>query len=71
MTLAPLQSLIFVQPVEPMISLTAAHVVGGALTLATIVVLTLRTYQVLAPQAAAADSAAANALASSPRKAAV
>jgi heme a synthase len=71
MTLAPLQSLIFVQPVEPMISLTAAHVVVGALTLATIVVLTLRTYQVLPPQAAATDSTSANALASSPRKAAV
>jgi heme A synthase len=71
MTLAPLQSLIFVQPVEPMISLTAAHVVVGALTLAAIVVLTLRTYQVLAPQRAAAGSPGANALASSPRKAAV
>jgi heme a synthase len=71
MRLAPLQSLIFVQPVEPMISLTAAHVVVGALTLATIVVLTLRTYQVIAPQPALADSAGANALASSPRKAAV
>jgi heme a synthase len=71
MTLAPLQSLIFVQPVEPMISLTAAHVVVGALTLATVVVLTLRTYQVVTPAAALADSPGANALASSPRKAAV
>lgn len=71
MTLAPLPSLILVQPVEPMISLTVAHVVVGALTLATVVVLTLRTYQVVAPEAAATDPAGANALASSPRKAAV
>ena len=41
-----------------------------ALTLATIVVLTLRSHQVLAPQAEAVESGA-NALASSPRKAAV
>ena len=71
MTLTPLPSLILVQPVEPMISLTALHLVVGALTLAAIVVLTLRTYQVLTPQAAAANSNSANALASSHRKAAV
>ena len=70
MTIAPLSSLTLQQPVEPMISLTAAHLVVGALTLATLVVLTLRTYQVLAPQPAI-DSTGANALASSPRKAAV
>jgi len=68
--LAPLPSLTLQQPVEPMISLTAAHLVVGALTLATIVVLTLRSHQVLAPQAEAVESGA-NALASSPRKAAV
>jgi heme A synthase len=71
MTLTPLPSLILVQPVEPMISLTALHLVVGALTLAAIVVLTLRTYQVLMPQTAAANSNSANALASSPGKAAV
>lgn len=38
------------QPLEPMISLTVAHLVVGGLTLATIVVLALRCYQVLAPE---------------------
>jgi cytochrome c oxidase assembly protein subunit 15 len=38
------------QPLEPMISLTVAHLVVGALALATILVLTLRSYQVLAPR---------------------
>lgn len=38
------------QPLEPMISLTVAHLVVGALTLATVVVLTLRCYQVVAPR---------------------
>ncbi len=42
------------QPLEPMISLTASHVVVGALTLAAMVVLTLRCYKVLAPQSAQA-----------------
>ncbi|HKP13924.1 MAG TPA: COX15/CtaA family protein [Blastocatellia bacterium] len=70
MTIAPLSSLTLQQPVEPMISLTAAHLVVGALTLAALVVLALRSYQVLTPQPAA-DSTGANALASSPRKAAV
>lgn len=37
------------QPLEPMISLTVAHLVVGALTLAMMVTLTLRCYQVLAP----------------------
>jgi heme a synthase len=36
------------QPLEPMISLTVAHLVVGGLTLASIVVLALRSYQVLA-----------------------
>ena len=35
------------QPLEPMISLTVAHLVVGALTLATTVVIALRCYQVL------------------------
>jgi heme A synthase len=70
MTLAPLSSLTLQQPVEPMISLTAAHLVVGALALATLVVLALRSYQVLAPHTVT-DSTGANALASSPRKAAV
>jgi cytochrome c oxidase assembly protein subunit 15 len=49
MSLTPLASATEVQPVEPMISLTAGHVVVGALTLATIIVLMLRSYRVLAP----------------------
>jgi cytochrome c oxidase assembly protein subunit 15 len=36
------------QPLEPMISLTVAHLVVGALTLATIIVLTLRSHRALA-----------------------
>src|SRR5207247_9120610 len=38
------------QPLEPMISLTVAHLVVGGLILATMVVLALRCYQVLAPE---------------------
>jgi len=38
------------QPLEPMISLTVAHLVVGALTLATLVALALRCYQVLEPR---------------------
>jgi len=45
------------QPLEPMISLTVAHLVVGGLTLATIVVLALRCYQVLAPGREQADDA--------------
>lgn len=37
------------QPLEPMISLTVAHLVVGGLILATVVVLALRCYQMLAP----------------------
>ena len=37
------------QPLEPMVSLTVAHVFTGALTLATMVVLTLRIYRSLKP----------------------
>ena len=39
------------QPLEPMISLTVAHLVIGALTLATMVVIALRCHQVLEPKA--------------------
>jgi len=39
-----------VQPLEPMISLTAGHVVLGALTLATVLLLALRCHRALAPQ---------------------
>jgi heme a synthase len=45
------------QPLEPMISLTASHVVVGALTLAAIVVLTLRCYRALAGQGDEVQSA--------------
>jgi cytochrome c oxidase assembly protein subunit 15 len=38
------------QPLEPMISLTVAHLVVGAATLATVLVLTLRCYRVLAAE---------------------
>ncbi len=37
------------QPLEPLISLTAAHVVVGALTLATMIVFMLRCYRALVP----------------------
>lgn len=56
------------QPLEPMISLTASHVVVGALTLAAIIVLTLRCHKVLAPESAETKDAAA---VSSVRKATV
>jgi cytochrome c oxidase assembly protein subunit 15 len=57
------------QPLEPMISLTASHVVVGALTLAAMVVLTLRCYRALAPQGekVQAISGASSKLASSGR----
>lgn len=47
---APMTRMNDIQPVEPMISLTALHLVVGALTLAALVVLTLRAYQVLLPR---------------------
>lgn len=60
------------QPLEPMISLTAAHLVVGALTLATLVVLMLRCYQVFAPwQERAIDSVPERGFPSSARGAAV
>jgi cytochrome c oxidase assembly protein subunit 15 len=46
---ARLKSRFDVQPLEPMISLTVAHVVVGALTLASVVVLTLRCWRTLTP----------------------
>ncbi len=56
------------QPLEPMISLTASHVVVGALTLATMVTLTLRCYRLLSPQGERVKSAS---LPTSGRKATV
>ena len=41
------------QPLNPMISITVAHVACGALVFATTIVLTLRTYRVLGVQASA------------------
>ena len=46
---ARLKSQFDVQPLEPMISLTVAHVVVGALTLASVVALTLRCWRTLSP----------------------
>ena len=60
------------QPLEPMISLTVAHLVVGALTLATMVVLALRCYQVFeAGSAKAVDTISAGELHSSATGAAV
>jgi heme A synthase len=60
------------QPLEPMISLTVAHLVVGALTLATTVVIALRCYQVLEAGAdRAVDTINAGKLHSSARGAAV
>ena len=60
------------QPLEPMISLTVAHLVVGGLTLATMVVLALRCYQVLVPEREqAADAVGPGGLHSSARGAAV
>ena len=60
------------QPLEPMISLTVAHLVVGGLTLATMVVLALRCYQVLAPEREqAVDTVGTRGLHSSARGAAV
>lgn len=72
MSLAPIESPNQIQPLEPMISLTAAHLVIGALTLATMIALTLRCYQVLAPgRHRAIETASPAQLGSSPRKAAI
>ena len=70
--LARLGSMEAPQPLEPMISLTVAHLVVGGLTLATMVVLALRCYQVLTPEhREASEAAGAHALQSSARGAAV
>lgn len=59
------------QPLEPMISLTVAHLLVGGLTLAAIVVLALRCHQVLAPEhERAVDGESAGELHSSARGAA-
>ncbi|MFP5265008.1 MAG: COX15/CtaA family protein [Blastocatellia bacterium] len=72
MTLWPLASMNDIQPREPMISLTAAHLAVGALTLATVLVLALRCYQSLQPvRAGAAEMLDAEALAGPRRRAAV
>jgi cytochrome c oxidase assembly protein subunit 15 len=47
------------QPLEPMISLTVAHLVVGALTLATMIVLNLRSWKALASAEAPGDRALA------------
>jgi heme a synthase len=46
------------QPLNPMISITVAHVACGALVFVTMIVLTLRTYRVLPATGAAMDLAA-------------
>ena len=72
MTLWPLASMNDIQPREPMISLTAAHLAVGALTLAVIVVLALRCYQSLRPERErAVEMSGAKTLGNSPRRAAV
>jgi len=60
------------QPLEPMISLTVAHLVVGALTLATIVSISLRCYQVVeSGSEKAVDTIGAREIHSSARGAAV
>lgn len=71
MSLAPLAQPNQVQPLEPMISLTASHLIVGALTLATILVLTLRAYRVLAPGRERAVEISGKGTLASPRKAAI
>jgi cytochrome c oxidase assembly protein subunit 15 len=72
MTLLPLASMNDIQPREPMISLTAAHLAVGALMLATIVVLALRCYQSLQPgRERAVEMIDAKTLGNSPGRAAV
>jgi cytochrome c oxidase assembly protein subunit 15 len=72
MTLKALASMNGIQPREPMISLTAAHLAVGALTLAVIVVLALRCYQVLQPEPQRAiEKSETKTLGNSPRSAAV
>ncbi len=70
MTLAAIEKYNEVQPVEPTISLTAAHLVVGALTLATLIVLALRAYRVIQP-ARAVQTLEQKTLGSSPQRATV
>ncbi|MGA9771943.1 MAG: COX15/CtaA family protein [Blastocatellia bacterium] len=71
MSLAPLAQPNQVQPLEPMISLTAGHLIVGALTLATILVLTLRAYRALAPRRERAVEISGGSQLASQRKAAI
>lgn len=71
MSLSPLAQPNQVQPLEPMISLTAGHLIVGALTLATALVLTLRAYRVLAPGRERAVEISGKGTLASPRKAAI
>ncbi len=45
------------QPLEPMIGITVAHVVVGALTLATVLVLTLRVFRIVVPRRSTVEEA--------------
>jgi cytochrome c oxidase assembly protein subunit 15 len=56
------------QPLEPMVSLTVAHLAVGALILASILVLGLRCYQTLAPPAGRGSLRAADQTGSEPRR---
>lgn len=72
MTLMPLASMNDIQPREPMISLTAAHLAIGALTLATVLMLALRCHQALKPEPGrAAEVSETKTLSNSPRRAAI
>ncbi|HSK63661.1 MAG TPA: hypothetical protein VK893_07465, partial [Pyrinomonadaceae bacterium] len=53
--LARLASPLDPQPLNPMISITVAHVACGAVVFVTTIVLTLRTYKVLGVQALASE----------------
>lgn len=59
------------QPLEPMISLTVAHLAVGALTLATVFVFTLRCYRAFKPQGAEDEDPSTTPSFSSVRRAAV
>jgi cytochrome c oxidase assembly protein subunit 15 len=63
--LARLASATDPQPLEPMISLTVAHLVVGALTLAAVLVLMLRCHQVVAPRERLVESIGVRAIRSS------
>ena len=71
MTLASLEAFNQHQPVEPAITLSAAHLLVGALTLATMIVVMLRCHQVLAPESRKAVEISEQTLGSSPQRATV